>query len=708
MKMTRWRRAHGRVWVAAMLAAFASAVSSARDPGPARTAADADYVTFSGTVHPLARPEVDLGPSDPDMPLERMILSLKLRPGADERLEKFLAEQQDPASPAFHHWLTPEEFGERFGATGQDLSTALDWLVGNGFRIDAVARGHAWIHFSGTARQVSEAFRTEVHDYFVDGEVHHANTTDISIPRRLERLARGIVSLHDFRARSGQNPSTPNRSRVSPQFTTADGTHLLAPGDFWTIYNVAPLISAGSTGQGVTIAVAGRTDIDLNDVRQFRQTFGLPVKDPAMIHNGASPGNLGGDEELEADIDVEWAGAIAPEASVQFVVSASTAASDGVILSAGQVIDNNSADILSDSFILCEQQAGPTYSQFLGTLWAQAAAQGISVVVASGDSGAAGCDSRMSAMAVGPPAVNAECATPYNVCVGGTQFLDGNSQNAYWSFSNRGATMASAISYIPEGGWNESGSGTLDASGGGPSLVWPKPSWQVAPGVPADNARDTPDVALSSAAHDGYLIFAHSGTLLSVLGTSAATPSFGGIMALVVQKTGRRQGNPNPVLYGLAFQQYQGQTSPVFHDIAVGDNTVPGLSGFACTPGYDLVTGLGSVDAAALVNSWPLAPASSFRFTPIRPAANQPVSFADTSTGTPTSWSWDFGDPTSGSLNTSTEQNPTHAFTSAGDFTVKLSVSNPGGSAQVTASVVVRSGAECDHCPTIVPFRARK
>ena len=196
---------------------------------------------------------------------------------------------------------------------------------------------------------------------------------------------------------------------------------------------------------------------------------------------------------------------------------------------------------------------------------------------------------------------------------------------------------------------------------------------------------------------------------MSVLGTSAATPSFGGIMALVVQKTGRRQGNPNPVLYGLAFQQYQGQTSPVFHDIAVGDNTVPGVPGFDCTAGYDLVTGLGSVDAAALVNNWPLAPAASFRFTPIRPAANQPVNFADTSTGSPTSWSWDFGDPTSGSLNTSSEQNPTHTFTSAGDFTVKLSVSNPGGSAQATGSVVVKSSAsDCVRCPTIVPFRPQK
>ncbi|HEY6928612.1 MAG TPA: S53 family peptidase, partial [Thermoanaerobaculia bacterium] len=607
--------AGARLFVAASAGLIAAAAASAQ---PTPTNADRDPIVVVGSVHPSARAEADLGLSDLDTKMEKMILSVRLRPGGAERLERLLAEQRDPSSIEFHRWRTPDQFGEEFGATTKDLEAAQAWLAANGFRVDDVARGRGWILFSGTAGQVASAFHTEVHDYLVDGAIHHANATEIAIPRSLARVARGVVSLHDFRARSGRSPAASARSaKESPQYTMPDGTHFLGPSDFQTIYDVTPLISRGMTGTGVRIGVVGRTDIDLNDVRQFRQAFGLPARDPVVVHNGAAPGNLGGDEELEADIDVEWAGAVAPDVTVQFVVTASTGASDGVVLSAQQIVNTNSMDILSDSFILCEQEAGPTYTQALGALWAQAAAQGISVVVASGDSGAAGCDTRLEASAAGPLAVNAQCATPYNVCVGGTQFLDGNSENAYWSFSNRGAGMTSAISYIPEAAWNESGSGTLDASGGGPSLAWIKPPWQSAPGVPSDNARDTPDVALSAASHDGYLIVTHSGTSMSVLGTSAATPSFAGILAFVLQKTGHRQGNPNPILYQLGSQQYQGQIAPVFHDITVGNNSVPGLSGFSCTAGYDLVTGLGSIDAAALVDAWPLSPAASFRFTPL-------------------------------------------------------------------------------------------
>ena len=290
------------------------------------------------------------------------------------------------------------------------------------------------------------------------------------------------------------------------------------------------------------------------------------------------------------------------------------------------------------------------------------------------------------------------------MCVGGTQFLDGNSANAYWSISNKSGTMSSAVSYIPEGAWNESGSGTLDSSGGGPSRIWTKPSWQAASGVPADGARDTPDVALTSAAHDGYLVVTHGGSLMSVLGTSAATPSFGAILALVRQKTGQRQGNPNPTLYQLGFQQYQGQIAPVFHDIEVGNNSVPGVAGYSCNAGYDLVTGLGSVDAAALVDAWPLPLAAKFQFTPDQPGVDQAVSFVDISTGAPTTWSWDFGDPASGSLNRSSERSPSHAYSSPGSYVVHLSTTGSGGSSQTTSTVTVMA-SDCVRCPILVPFR---
>jgi subtilase family serine protease len=696
----------GRTWRAAFFAVALSCSPLIAREEPVNAS---DVVILRGTLHPLARPEADIGPSDPHLPLNKMTLALKPRAGASEELEKLLAAQQDPASPHYHRWLTPDEFGARFGAAPEDVASAVDWLTRQGFHVDSVARSRAWIHFSGTAAQVSQAFRTEIHDYLVDEKVHHANATEIAIPRALERFTRGVVSLNDFLSRvaprrSGSVPQT----GLTPQLTVPDGSHLLTPADLWTIYNVSPLLNAGTAGQGVTIAVVGRTDIYLSDARQFRQTFGLPAHDPIVVHNGPAPGNLGGDEELEGDIDVEWAGATAPQATVQFVVSASTAAGDGVILSAEHVIDQNSADILSDSFLLCEEQAGPAYTQFLGSLWAQAAAQGIAVVVASGDSGAAGCDNRLNAAASQGRGVNAQCATPYNVCVGGTQFLDTNTSGAYWSSSNTAGTMASALGYIPEGAWNESGKGTLNASGGGPSLAWSKPAWQAAPGVPADAARDTPDVALTAAAHDGYMTYTHNGGMMAVLGTSAATPSFGGMLALVQQASGSRLGNANPVLYQLGAAQYQNSGVAVFHDITSGDNSVPGTDGYFSGPGYDLATGLGSLDAAALVNAWPKPLAASFQYSPPQPLATEPVHFVDQTPGSPTAWVWNFGDPASGSLNTSSEQNPTHAFSSPGTFTVTLSTDVAGASATPAAIpiTVAAPPAGCDHCPVVVPFHS--
>jgi subtilase family serine protease len=557
----------------------------------------ADKIVLRNSVHPLARPEFDAGPVEPDFPMGAVTLNLRPRPGSERELENLLSEQQNPNSPNFHRWLTPQQYGERFGASAVEVRSVADWLQGNGLVIDEVARSRSWLRFSGTARQVGQAFGTEIRRFVVNGESHVANATEISIPRRLAHLVRGPVSLHDFRLRP--------LSRTSrPQEGGASGGHDLAPADFWTIYNEHPLLEAGLDGSGVTIAVPGRTDVDISDVTAFRSLFGLPSNDPAIVHNGTDPGNLGGDEETEADLDVQWAGAAAPMATVLLVVSPH-GVTDGVLLSMEAVVDQNLADVLSLSFGMCESQMGDGEAALVDNLWMQAAAQGITVIVASGDSGAALCDLPSQPSAVQGPAVNGTCSTPYDVCVGGTSLDDLSNLTAYWS------DQGSAVSYVPETAWNESGENAgetgLWASGGGRSILYPKPTWQFAPGVLADGARDVPDVALNASGHTGYLVFHGSGTLGTVRGTSVAAPAFAGIMAVAVQRAGERQGNPNTRLYEFAAAQYGANGPAVFHDITVGDNSVPGQPGFTCGPGYDAVTGLGSVDAAALVNSWPVS-----------------------------------------------------------------------------------------------------
>jgi subtilase family serine protease len=570
-----------------------------------------DRVVLKNNVHPLALPQFETGRADLGLPMDHMILSLAPRPGAKQQLESLLAQQHDPASAEYHHWLTPEEFGQRFGATNASLKIIKQWLAGHGFSIDEVAKGRGWINFSGSAEQVEKAFATEIRDYRVAGKIRHANSVDPSIPRALAGIVNGVVTLHNFPRPAHHTPIKKLAPGELNEKFTSSGSHYLSPTDFSTIYNLNSVYSAGTNGTGRTVAVVGRTDIKLADVQFFRSFFGLPVNDPVFVHNGTDPGNVGGGEEGEADLDVQWSGAVARNATIKFVVSKSTATTDGVDLSAQYIVNNNLSDTMTTSFGQCEATMGTTEVTFYNNLWSQAATQGITAFVSAGDAGAAGCNGGGDTTGSGQ-AVSGLCTTPFNVCVGGTQFNDTASPSTYWSATNNGTTEASVLSYIPEIAWNESGTVTgganLWSTGGGASNSFAKPSWQVALGVPADGKRDIPDVSLTAAGHDGYLVIQGHTTgttgLGAVGGTSASTPSFAGLMALIVQKKGARQGNANTVFYPMAAAQYAGTGPVVFHDVTSGNNSVPGTTGFSCTTGYDRVTGLGSVDGAALINNW--------------------------------------------------------------------------------------------------------
>jgi len=557
---------------------------------------DEQTSTLHGNRHPLAVAQYDAGAVSPDFPMEHMLLTLLPDAAQQDALNQLLDAQHDPRSLYYHHWLTPEQYGGRFGGSESDVAKISVWLQMHGMEIEEVTAGRRVIVFSGTAAQVASAFHTQIHAYKVGDELHHANATDPKIPAALAQVVGGVLSLHDFRSKPAHGPT---RKPVSDY--TSGGGHYLAPADFAVIYDLAPLYLASITGSGESVAIVARSNIYLSDVRQFRSFFGLPANDPQIIVNGADPGIWNSGEETEADLDVEWSGAIAKSATIQFVVSKSTNSSDGVDLSAQYIVNHNLAPVMSTSFGLCEAALGSSGNSFLNSLWQQAASQGITVLVSSGDNGAAGCDSASSAKATHGLGVNGLCSTPYSVCVGGTEFNDTSNASLYWSSSNASGTQASAFSYIPEVVWNESGS-ALWAGGGGASAIYPKPSWQTGAGVPADGKRDVPDVALSAAGHDGYLIY-QNGAFYIVGGTSGASPSFAGIVALAVQHAAARQGNANTVFYALANKQRAGGAT-VFHDITTGNNSVPGQTGFSATPGYDQATGLGSVDASVLVNHW--------------------------------------------------------------------------------------------------------
>ncbi|HET9793700.1 MAG TPA: S53 family peptidase [Thermoanaerobaculia bacterium] len=597
-------------------------------PAAALPREDEPRVAFSGNVHPAIGEARDAGPVDPAFPMRRMILVLGRRAGAEAQIGALLAAQHDPASPLYHRWLTPEEFGERFGIGDDELGRVLGWLQENGFAIDEVAKGRGWIDFTGTAAQVENAFGTPIHEFTSGGAIRHANVADPSVPARLSPAIVGIASLHDFPKRSYRAAGA-----GSPEYSNG-GTHCLAPADFARIYDLEPLYAQGIDGTGQKIAIVGRVQIDVADVRNFRSRFGLPVRDPLVLVNGPDPGFWDKGEEQEADLDVQWAGGVAPGAQVTLVVSQSTDATDGVDLSAQYIVEHNLAAVMSTSFGECESDMGTTNLTFYQHLWTQAAVQGITSFVSSGDTGFAGCDGGQDLKPTGA-AVNGVASSDHVVAVGGTQFDEGGQTTLYWTDKPDAATGLSAVSYIPEKGWNESqaaGGHGLWASGGGASAFRAKPSWQAGPGVPADGKRDLPDVSLAAATHDGYFVFqGDNGGGATIGGTSAASPAMAGIMALIVQKAGARQGNANRGFYPLASAQSAGSGPAVFHDVVSGDSDLVGLAGGKCGPGFDLVTGLGSVDAFALANAWESLPRETIpppgprRIAPVTQPAPRPV-----------------------------------------------------------------------------------
>jgi hypothetical protein len=616
---------------------------------------ETQLTTLRGNTHPLARTEFELGTAPATLPMERMLLVLKRGAAQEAALRKLLDDQQDKHSPRYHKWLTPEGFGKQFGPTDEDISTITAWLQSHGFQV-GTTKGRTVLEFSGTASQVQEAFHTTIHRYVVNGEQHWANASNPMIPTALTPAVAGVLTLHNFIKKptihfTGERvPAKLVRGRKKPQvtFPPEDGqpaVNALAPSDYGVIYNIPD----GDVGAGVSIGVVGRSNLFNNgqDIQNFRTVIG-PDDGGILFNivlNGPDPGDLGGGEEAEATLDTTWSGALAPVATVDLVVSATTNTTDGIDLSENYIIENDLADVMTESFSACELYA--TDAQLAGAtaMAEQAAAQGITYLVSTGDDGAEGCDDPGVAPATNPISVNYLASTAFNIAVGGTMFNENGDPSKYWGSATPPAETAT--SYIPEDVWNESsltnglwsGSGGASAgniaSGVGTTPGVPKPSWQSGvEGIPTDGVRDLPDVSLTAAEHDPYLLCLEGSCqqnsegefyVYFISGTSASAPSFAAIMALVDQETDgtrgyfTRQGLANYVLYRLAATQsaYPSQcngsntsTPPtsncIFNDVTVGNNVVPGEAGddYQAGVGYDLTTGLGSVNVANLLSQW--------------------------------------------------------------------------------------------------------
>src|SRR6202051_2037738 len=359
-------------------------------------------VLLHGNVHPLAQTKFDRGAVSDAQPLDRMLLLLQRAPEQEAALRQLLDDQLTLNSPKHHVWLTPQMFGAQFGPTDADLQTTTSWLSAKGFHGIQVGPGRTAIQFSGTAGQVRDAFHTEIHRYVVNGAEHFANSSDPQIPVALAPVVAGVVSLHNFpkfahshtlgnfhRARDG--------GAIEPLFSFAGcGSNSnqpcngLGPADLAKTSNVPAKLD----GTGQTIAVVGQSNINLADAQQYRAIFGLPVNDPVIVLNGPDSGLT--PDESEATLDVQLAGAMAPKATIKLVVSESSqstaTATAGIDLSALYIVDNNIAGLMSESYGSCEAGLGTAGNNVYSALWEQAAAQGITVLISTGDNGSASCD----------------------------------------------------------------------------------------------------------------------------------------------------------------------------------------------------------------------------------------------------------------------------------------------------------------------------
>ncbi|MBT9330988.1 Ig-like domain repeat protein [Paracidobacterium acidisoli] len=651
-----------------------------------------NLVPLKGNVHPQARAQFDRGAASGSLPTGQLVLVLSRSAQQQQALTQYLASLQDVNSPNYHKWLTPEQYGAQYGVSDADLDAVQSWLTSKGFQVGTVPASRNFMRFSGTFDQLQTAFHTSIRKYLVQGVMHFANASDPQIPAALAPVVAGVAKMNDFRPKSNAKLGGTGRydsalKRIKPDLTLFDNQNnpylYVDPADAATIYDTPNATLnpnySGTTydGTGVTIGIVGDSNVTMQDIINYRETFlgetSGSTNNPTVIVEGNDPG-INGDEG-EALLDNEIAGGIAPKATINFYTADNTDLQGGIILAALRAIGDNTVSILNLSFGECEAGEGTSENQLISEMWEEAAAQGISVTVSTGDSGSAGCDNdNTETQAQFGLNVNGLASTPFNIAVGGTDYdaLIGNNGQAFSQYVNVSSSGSApyyrtAKSYIPEEPWNNStfpntnvasnvpyldpntGNTNIVAAGGGQSScvaqdqfgnceAYSKPSFQTSL-TPNDQVRDLPDVSLLAAdgfygalwavcadnVADGdssstYTDCQTSGgqitdqtTFSGYGGTSAAAPAFAGMLALVEQKTGSRLGQADYVLYNLASSKY----STVFHDVTTGDNSVVCtggteadcnsagfLTGYNAGTGYDYASGLGSVDAAQMVNNW--------------------------------------------------------------------------------------------------------
>jgi subtilase family serine protease len=516
---------------------------------------EGQLVRLVRNTRPEANAKNDRGAEPEGFSMDHMLLQLKRDPQTEREFAAYIETLTDKSSPNFRHWMTADEQGEKYGVDQQDIDTITGWLQSHGFTVGHVYPNQMVIDFSGTAGAIRQAFHTEIHELNVNGESHYSNMSDPKIPAALAPAIEGVVSMNNFKPHSMVERRKPQQIT----FSGCGGDCLdLVPADLQTVYNLAPLYTAGLAGKGQTVVVIEDTNAFGTDWATYQKTFKLTsfggtltTVHPDDAKNCTNPGTNAAD--IEADLDVEMVTAIAPAAHVELASCSDTTTFGGLLAIENLLSAGSPPSIISMSYGICEVISGAATNAAFNSAFQSAAAAGVSVFASAGDNGSSLCARDFTngdEIAFPGIGVTGWGETIYNVSVGGTDFEDvynanegGKPLSTYWNTTNS-STFGSVKSYVPEIPWNGSCAGFLlyhlegfsssvgsagfcssatgsdflstGAGSGGPSncakgagnasfaftedttcVGYSKPSWQAGIfGNPLDGARDVPDVSL--------------------------------------------------------------------------------------------------------------------------------------------------------------------------------------------------------------------
>ena len=502
-----------------------------------------------------------LGATDPRTTID---FSVVLRLPGQAQLRRFLTGLTDPGAPSYRHFIDAAAFGERFGVSRAVLRRASTQLARDDIQVTASYPQRTALDLRASAATIDRVFHVRLMDWRRAGHrIFHAPVGAATVPGDLRPAVTAVAGLD-------------GTALVADDSAAIQG---LAPGSARSVYDIDPLFSDRMTGQGENIAVVEFAQFAQSDLDGFDQQFNLPALAPHEVAIDGGATDTSQSAMAEANLDLEVAHEIAPSAQL-LDYNAPQATSSGAD-TLGDILDRITADgqarVVSDSWGNCEAATPRADIQRDEQALEAAAARGISVFVAAGDTGAYTCqadtarDHRLS--------VSWPSSSPFAVSVGGTSL-----------------SMTSTAAYAGETAWNDA----LEQSGGGGglSLDFHRPGWQVGPGVASpfsDGMRQLPDVAAAADPWSGWDVYT-GGALTVAGGTSAATPFWAATTALAAQYARvhgvGRLGFVDPMLYAIASRPSR---ASAFHDITLGTNRY-----YPAARGWDFATGLGSPDVANL------------------------------------------------------------------------------------------------------------